>query len=96
MARALYKGTLIADSEKIEEVEGNVYFPPEALKREFFQDSQLHTHCGWKGQASYYSLSVQGDNVKDVAWYYPDPLPKAKHIKNHVAFYKSKDLIVEK
>ena len=96
MARAFFKGTLIAESETFQEIEGNVYFPPESIERQFFHDSSLHTHCAWKGQASYYSLNVDGQAIDDVAWYYPNPSPKAMQIKDHVAFYRSKDLTVEK
>lgn len=96
MAKAFFKGTLIAASETFEEVEGNVYFPPSSIHREFFRDSALHTHCAWKGQASYYSLDVNGEVTKDVAWYYANPSAKAMQIRDHVAFYRSKDLVVEK
>lgn len=87
MVKALFNGTVIAETEDYEEVEGNVYFPPESIKREFFSDSGLHTTCSWKGLASYYSVQVDGQEAKDVAWYYPEPLDAASNIKDHVAFY---------
>ncbi len=89
MPKAEWNGQVIAESETFEEVEGNVYFPPDALKRELLQESQKHTTCFWKGRASYYHLAVDGEQLQDAAWYYPDPKPKARHIKDHVAFYGS-------
>ncbi len=87
MVRAVFNGTVVAETEEYEVVEGNVYFPPESIKREYFSDSRLHTTCPWKGLASYYSLSVDGQEAKDVAWYYPVPSDAAANIKDHVAFY---------
>ena len=88
MPRALWKGQVIAESDKFELVEGNVYFPPEAVRREFFKDSATHTVCGWKGTASYFTVAVDGEENKDAAWYYPDPKPAAANIKDHVAFWR--------
>jgi len=73
MMKAVWNGTVIAESENTVIVEGNHYFPPEALRREFFQPSDTQTVCPWKGTASYYSIAV-GDKVNtDAAWYYPTP-----------------------
>lgn len=88
MPRALWKGTVIAESDKFEVVEGNVYFPPDAIRREHFKESDTHTVCGWKGTASYYTVSVDGEENRDAAWYYPDPKPAAANIKDHIAFWR--------
>ncbi len=88
MAKATWNGALIAESDTFEIVEGNVYFPASAIKREHFQDSVTHTTCSWKGVASYYNLVVNGQTNKDAAWYYPAPKDAAKQIKHHVAFWK--------
>lgn len=88
MPRALWKGQVIAESDEFELVEGNVYFPPDAVRREIFKDSATHTVCGWKGTASYYTVAVDGEENKDAAWYYPDPKPAAANIKDHVAFWR--------
>lgn len=88
MAKATWSGAVLAESDKYEMVEGNVYFPPEALKREHFRESDTHTVCGWKGTASYFDV-VAGDQVnKGAAWYYPDPKPAAANIKGYVAFWR--------
>ncbi len=87
MARAIWNGIVLAESEQTEQVEGNTYFPPESINREYFRDSSHHTICGWKGTASYYDI-VNGEQlVRNAAWYYPDPKSAAKNITNHVAFY---------
>lgn len=88
MARALWNGVVLAESDRTQVVEGNVYFPADALNREYFQDSGTHTTCSWKGVASYYTLAVNGQTNPDAAWYYPDPKEKASAIKDHVAFWK--------
>jgi uncharacterized protein (DUF427 family) len=86
--RAKWNGATIAESDKTVVVEGNHYFPPDSVKREYFQSSNTHTTCPWKGEASYYNLVVNGENNKDAAWYYPDPKPAAAEIKDHVAFWR--------
>lgn len=88
MARAIWNGAVIAESDQVEMVEGNVYFPPHTVKREYLQQSQTHTVCGWKGTASYYDLVVDGKANADAAWYYPDPMAAATNIRDHVAFWK--------
>ena len=88
MTRASWNGQLIAESDRCEMVEGNHYFPLEAVKREFLQPSDTHTTCGWKGLASYYDVVVNGQTNKDAAWYYPDPKPAAKNIAGYVAFWR--------
>lgn len=88
MPKAIWNGTVIAETEKFELVEGNVYFPPEALHREYLKPTSTHTVCGWKGTASYYTVVVDGVEGMDAAWYYPDPKPEAANIKDHVAFWR--------
>jgi uncharacterized protein (DUF427 family) len=88
MAKAMWNGAVIAESATFEIVEGNVYFPSAAIKREHFQDSSTHTTCPWKGVASYYNVVVAGQTNADAAWYYPTPKDAAKQIKDHVAFWK--------
>lgn len=88
MAKAIWNGEVLAESDKFETVEGNVYFPPEALEREHFQDSATHTECSWKGTASYFDVVAGGKVNKDAAWYYPDPKSAAANIKGYVAFWK--------
>ena len=88
MAKATWNGVILAESDQFEMVEGNVYFPPDALDRQYFQESNTHTTCFWKGTASYYTVVVNGQENKDAAWYYPDPKEKAQNIKDHVAFWR--------
>jgi len=88
MAKAIWNGQIIAQNDRCEMVEGNHYFPPEAVKREFLRPSETHTTCGWKGIASYHSVSVAGQVNQDAAWYYPDPKPAAKNIAGYIAFWK--------
>ena len=86
--QAIWKNTVIADSNDTVLVEGNHYFPESALKREFITFSNHKTSCAWKGQASYYSLLVNGETNSDAVWYYADPKPEAASIKGRVAFWK--------
>jgi len=88
MAKAMWNGVILAESDRCEVVEGNLYFPPDSLNREYFQSSDHHTVCGWKGTASYYTLSVNGQTNANAAWYYADPKSAAANIKDHVAFWK--------
>jgi len=90
MARAILNGTVIAESDKFEVVEGNVYFPPESVKQEYFSETSHHTTCPWKGQANYYSITVDGTTVENAAWFYPETKRAAENIRNHVAFYTNK------
>jgi uncharacterized protein (DUF427 family) len=86
--KATWENTLLAESDKTIVVEGNHYFPPDAIKPEFFRESDTHSTCPWKGLASYYHVQV-GDKVNpDAAWYYPDPKEAAKLIKKYVAFWR--------
>ena len=88
MPRAVWNGAVIADSNRCIVVEGNQYFPVDAVKREFLRDSATHTVCSWKGTASYYDVVVNGQTNKDAAWYYPEPKPAADNIKGYVAFWQ--------
>lgn len=88
MARATWNGAVIAESDTFETVEGNVYFPADAVKREHLRESDTHTVCPWKGTASYYTVVVGGQENADAAWYYPDPKPAASNIAGHVAFWR--------
>lgn len=88
MAKATWNGAVIAEAATWESVEGNVYFPPESLHREYLRPSAHTTICPWKGVAHYYDVLV-GDQVNPAAaWYYPDPKPAAEQIKDHVGFWK--------
>ena len=87
MARATWNGVVLAESDNYQVVEGNVYFPPDSISREYFSDSNHTTRCPWKGLANYLTAEVDGETFKNAAWYYADPSSKAKHIKDHLAFY---------
>lgn len=88
MPKAVWNGTVLAESQKCEVVEGNQYFPPDSINRQYFQESDTHTTCGWKGVASYYTLEVDGQVNKDAAWYYPTPKDAAKNIAGYIAFWR--------
>jgi len=86
--KAMWNNTVIAESDDTVVIEGNHYFPHDAIKPEFFIKSNTHTTCPWKGVASYYSISVNGQENRDAAWFYPEVSELAKGIKNRVAFWK--------
>ena len=88
MARAIWNGAVLAESDACEVVEGNHYFPADAVRREYLRLSETHTTCPWKGTASYYHVVVDGRENRDAAWYYPDPSDKARQIKDHIAFWR--------
>lgn len=85
--KAIWNGEVIAESDDTVVVEGNHYFPPSSIKKEYFKETGTHTVCPWKGTASYYSLDVNGEENKDAAWYYPETSELAKNIKGYVAFW---------
>lgn len=85
--KAIWNGKVVAESEKTEMVEGNHYFPPESVKKEFFSHSDHNSTCPWKGKASYYNIEVDGEVNENAAWYYPQPSEAAKQIKDYVAFW---------
>lgn len=88
MAKAIWNGVVLAESDKTVMVEGNHYFPIDSVNMEYFNDSSTHTTCPWKGLASYYTVEVDGKSNKDAAWFYPEPKPAAKHITDHIAFWR--------
>lgn len=88
MARAIWNGAVIAESPDTVQVEGNHYFPPEAVDRSLVRESATHTVCGWKGTASYYDVVVGGEVNADAAWYYADPKDAAAQITGYVAFWR--------
>ena len=88
MPKAIWNGAVLAESDKCEVVEGNQYFPPDSINKQYFQESSTHTSCPWKGQASYYTIEVDGQQNKDAAWYYPTAKDKAKNIEGYISFWK--------
>jgi uncharacterized protein (DUF427 family) len=86
--KATWNNAVLAQSDQTIVVEGNHYFPPESVNREYFQESSTHTICPWKGQASYYDVVVEGNINKDAAWYYPETKPSADEIKDRIAFWR--------
>lgn len=85
--RAIYNDQVIAESDNTVVVEGNHYFPPDSVKKEFLTISNTHTTCPWKGVASYYHVVVNGKTAEDAVWYYPNPKTLAESIKGYVAFW---------
>ncbi len=93
MPKAIWKGATLAQSDSTVMVEGNHYFPPDSINRDYFLESESHTVCPWKGIASYYTIKVDGNENCDAAWFYPDPSQAAKNIKNYVAFWRGVQVI---
>ena len=91
--KAIWKDKLLAESDETIVVESNHYFPPDSIKKDFFQPSDTRSNCYWKGEASYYTIKVGEDINKDAAWFYPDPKEKAQNIKDYVAFWKGVEII---
>jgi uncharacterized protein (DUF427 family) len=87
-AKATWNGEVIAETDKAILVEGNLYFPPDSVKKEYFRNSDTKYHCPWKGAAGYYNIVINGKTNKDGAWYYYKTTDAAKPIKNYVAFDK--------
>jgi uncharacterized protein (DUF427 family) len=88
MPKAIWNGAVLAESNYCEVVEGNQYFPSDSIDRQYFQDSNTHTTCPWKGEANYYTIAVNGKENRDAAWYYPKAKDAAKNIEGYVAFWK--------
>lgn len=86
--KAIWKGTLLAESSQTIVIEGNHYFPLESVNREYLENSDYQSRCPWKGLANYYHIVVDGEKNENAAWYYPEPSEAAKEIKNYVAFWK--------
>lgn len=95
MVRAIYNGVVLAESKKTQVVEGNHYFPPESINNDYFSESSTHTTCPWKGLASYYNITVEGETVKDGAWTYPNASNLAKAFEGYFAFYQAKGIQIE-
>jgi uncharacterized protein (DUF427 family) len=93
MKKAVWEGAVLAASDDTVEVEGNLYFPSDSIVPEYFQPSQSTTVCPWKGTASYYTISVNGKENRDAAWYYPNPKSAAKNITNRVAFWRGVKIV---
>lgn len=88
MVKAIWNDVVIAESDETVRVEGNHYFPPQAVNRDLLRDSAKTTVCGWKGVASYYTLTVAGQTNEDAAWYYAEPKERAANIRGYVAFWR--------
>lgn len=88
MAKASWKGAILAESDETIVIEGNHYFPPDSINRAYFKANNTHTTCPWKGIASYYNVVVGGTTNAGAAWYYPDPKSAAAEIKDYVAFWR--------
>jgi uncharacterized protein (DUF427 family) len=86
--KAIWNGAVLAESEGGILVEGNYYFPPDAVQRQYLRESTTHTTCFWKGQASYYTIEVDGKVNQDAAWYYPTPSDAARQIQGYIAFWR--------
>ena len=93
MPSAKWNGQVIAESTQFETVEGNIYFPRNALKSEFFKENIHTTVCPWKGTASYFDVIVDGKTNQNAAWYYPTPKDAAKNITGYVAFWKGVEVV---
>jgi uncharacterized protein (DUF427 family) len=87
MARAIWEGTLLAESDRCVMVEGNAYFPPDAVRRAYLVPSDHTSVCPWKGTALYYDVVVEGKRNPNAAWYYPTPSPAARQIEGRIAFW---------
>ena len=86
--KAIWNNQILAESDDTVVVENNHYFPVYSINANFFSDSKTNTLCPWKGQASYYSIEVDGETNEDAAWFYAEPYEAASQIKDRVAFWK--------
>ncbi len=86
--KATWNGATLAESDHCIVVEGNQYFPPDAINDGYFRESGTHTTCPWKGVASYYTIEADGETNTDAAWYYPTPKDAAKNITGYIAFWR--------
>ena len=91
--KAIWNNVVIAESDDTVIIEGNHYFPPSAIKKEYFKDSETHSVCPWKGTASYYTIEVDGKENIDAGWYYPEVSELAKGIKGRIAFWKGVEVV---
>jgi len=92
MAKAVLNGVVIAESDQVKIVEGNCYFPPDSVNRDFIKPSGTSSMCPWKGIASYYDVEVEGELIKDGAWYYHNPKEAAQHFADYVAFWRGVEI----
>jgi len=88
MAKTVWNGVVIAETDSCETVEENIYFPEDSVKKEFLKDRETHTICPWKGLANYKTVVVDGQEAPDAAWYYPQPSDAAANILGYFAFWK--------
>lgn len=88
MVKAIWKGTVIAETDDTVVVENNHYFPESSVKAEHLRPSATTSICPWKGTARYHSVVVDGAENRDAAWYYPEPKQAAMAIKGRIAFWK--------
>lgn len=86
--RAIWNGSVLAESDHTILVEGNQYFPPADVRTGLLEPSATSTHCPWKGDASYYTVTVGDQRNEDAAWYYPEPYNAAADIRGYVAFWR--------
>ena len=91
--KAIWNAEIIAETNDTIVVENNHYFPPTSVNYEFLEESSKHTTCHWKGIASYYTITVDGKQNIDAAWYYPEPKDKAKNIKDYIAFWRGVEIV---
>ena len=91
--KAVWNDVVLAESDDVIKLEGNVYFPMDSLKKEYFEETKSTSLCLWKGKANYFSVNVNGELNKNSAWYYPKPSFLAKKIKNYVAFWQDVKII---
>ena len=87
MPKAIWEGAVLAETEKYEVVEGNIYFPANSINSEYFSESDKQTHCPWKGDAYYFHITVNDAVNENGAWYYPQTKEKAKNIEGYIAFW---------
>lgn len=90
--KAVWNGKIIAESKNTSVIENNHYFPESSVNKEYLSPSNTKSTCPWKGEASYYSLEVDGNINQDAAWYYPQPKDAAAEIKNKIAFWKGVEI----
>jgi uncharacterized protein (DUF427 family) len=91
--KAIWENTILAESERTVVIEGNHYFPPDSVRKEYFLPSDKHTACAWKGTASYYHICVGGRTNADAAWYYPEPKKAVHSIRDYVAFWRGVQIL---
>lgn len=91
--KAIWNGTVVAESNETQVVEDNHYFPPESVNRQLLRESDHRSTCPWKGEAHYYDLVVDGQENRRAAWYYPAPKEAASNIKDHIAFWRGVEIL---